>query len=593
MGEAEVIDTHTDGERTRLHREFDHWRSAIACEPCDSDTMVAALLLPAANRRPARPLADLARFEPVLIAGAWRASHDARASFHAFDPTSGVEIGPEFPRSGAADIEAALVAASAVAADLAACEPECIAAFLETYAAAIDADAETLANLAHAETALPRESRLIEIELPRTTNQLRQAAQAARTSSWTQPTIDTQAGLRSHFAPLAKPVVIFGPNNFSFAFNAVAGSDFASAIAARNPVIAKAHPAHPATSKRLAALAHHAVRAAGLPASSVQMLYDFDHALGANLAGDARVGAIAFTGSRAGGLALKAAADAAGVPIYAQMSSVNPVFLLPGALAERSAELAQEFFASCTLGSGQLCTKPGIVVVPHGADGDAFVAAASALFAAAPAGVLFSQDVLDRFRRGLAMLEDVAVRVLARGASGVGPGYRAAPTLLGIDDVQHFLYAAYALLMEVFGPASLIVRVRDVGEMVAVAQVLDGNLTGTVYTNKQSSIDDDDAMLIARALRPRVGRLIGNKMPTGVVVSAAMHHGGPYPSTSHSGFTAVGMPAAIRRFAALHCYDNVPYNLLPTDLRDTNPLGLQRLVDGLWTTNGITAKNNT
>jgi NADP-dependent aldehyde dehydrogenase len=530
-------------------------------------------------------------FEPVLIAGAWRASLDARASFRAFDPTSGKEIGHEFPLSGAADIEAALVAASEAAAELAACEPERIAAFLDAYAAAIEADAHGLVNLAHAETALPREPRLGKVELARTTNQLRQAAQAVRTSSWTQPTIDTQAGLRAHFAPLAKPVIVFGPNNFPFAFNAVAGSDFASAIAARNPVIAKAHPSHPGTSKRLAGLAHAAALETGLPAASVQMLYDFDHALGAALAGDARVGAIGFTGSRAGGLALKAAADHAGVPIYAEMSSVNPVFLLPGALAERGAELAQEFFTSCTMGSGQFCTNPGIVVVPQGEDGDAFVAAASALFADAPAGVLFSQGVLSNFRRGLATLAEVGAHVLARGKNGSGPGYHHAPTLLGVD-ARHFLAAAYALLTEVFGPASLIVRAHGTAEMVAIARTLDGNLTGTLYTSKKRSDDAAAAAEIARALRPRVGRLIGNKMPTGVAVSAAMNHGGPYPSTSHAGFTAVGMPGAIRRFAALHSYDNVPHELLPADLRDANPQRLQRLIDGHWTTDDVATGNH-
>ncbi|HEX7916579.1 aldehyde dehydrogenase family protein [Rudaea sp.] len=530
-------------------------------------------------------------FEPVLIAGAWRASQDARASFCAFDPTTGEETGHEFPLSGAADIEAALVAASEAAVELAACEPERIAAFLDAYAAAIEADAETLVNLAHTETGLPREPRLAKVELPRTTNQLRQAAQAVRTSSWTQPTIDTQAGLRSHFAPLAKPVVVFGPNNFPFAFNAVAGSDFASAIAAQNAVIAKAHPSHPATSKRLASLAHRAAIENGLPAASVQMLYDFDHALGARLAADARIGAIGFTGSRAGGLALKAAADAGGVPIYAEMSSVNPVFLLPGALAERRAELAQEFFASCTLGSGQFCTNPGIVVVPQGAHGDAFVAAASRLFADAPAGVLFSQGVLTQFRRGLSTLADAGAQVLAHGKDSAEPGYRQAPVLLGVE-ARQFLAAAQVLQTEVFGAASLIVRADGTAEMVAIARALDGNLTGTLYTSKKGGIDDAAAAQVAYALRPRVGRLIGNKMPTGVTVSAAMNHGGPYPSTSHSGFSAVGMPGAIRRFAALHSYDNVPPHLLPEDLCDANPRGLQRLVDGIWATGSIGAEKN-
>lgn len=523
---------------------------------------------------------------PVLVAGEWRASLDAHAGFRAFDPTTGGEIGPVFPVSGPADVEAALVAATSAATELAAAEPARIAAFLEAYAAAIEADAETLVDLAHAETALPRAPRLANLELPRTTGQLRQAAQAVRASAWTQPTIDTRAGLRSHFAPLGKAVVVFGPNNFPFAFNGIAGSDFASAIAARNPVIAKAHPSHPATSQRLAGLAHRAALATGLPAASVQMLHHFDNALGAQLAGDPRVGAIGFTGSRAGGLALKAAGDAAGVPVHAEMSSVNPVFLLPGALAERGGELAQEFFISNTMGSGQFCTNPGVVIVPHGADGDAFVAAAAQAFAAAKAGVLFSQGGVAHYRDGIAALLAAGAEVLAQAKEGTDAGFRCAPTLLGVD-ASDFLAAPLALQAEVFGPASLVVRTKDADEAIAVAAAFEGNLTGTLYTATQDASDEALAARIARVLRPRVGRLIANRMPTGVAVSAAMNHGGPYPATSNSGFTAVGMPGAIRRFSALHSYDNVPEALLPVDLRDANADRIQRLVDGRWTTDDV------
>lgn len=342
--------------------------------------------------------------QPILLAGRWQPSLAASGSFRAADPGTGAAIGPVFPVSGPDDVEAAIAAASAVAAELAAAPPERIAAFLDGYADALDADADTLVALAHAETALPAPTRLRGNELPRTSGQLRLAAQAVRGYRWTQPVIDTAAGLRAHLAPLSKPVVVFGPNNFPFAFNAIAGSDFASAIAARNPVIAKAHPLHPATSQRLAQLAHQALLASGLPAAAVQLLYHFDNPTGLKLAGDARLGAIGFTGSRGGGLALKAAADAAGVPFYAELSSVNPVFLLPGALAERGVALAQEFFASCTLGSGQFCTNPGVVVVPRGADGDAFVAAAAAHFAAAAPMVLFSQAGVDHVAQGVATL---------------------------------------------------------------------------------------------------------------------------------------------------------------------------------------------
>ncbi|MGN7918509.1 aldehyde dehydrogenase (NADP(+)) [Lysobacter sp. 22409] len=516
--------------------------------------------------------------EPVLIEGRWQASRDAGGDFRAFDPTRGTPFGPAFPVSGAADAEAALASACAVADELAAADPERIADFLEAYALGIEHDGPDLVALAHLETALPIEPRLAKVELPRTTGQLRQAARAVRERSWTQPTIDTAAGLRSHLAPLHKPVLIFGPNNFPFAFNAVAGSDFASAIAARNPVIAKVHPSHPATSQRLAELAHRALVEAGLPAAALQVLYHLDPAHGLALAGDARLGALAFTGSRNAGLALKARADAAGVPAYLELSSVNPVFLLEGALRERGDALAQEFFASCTMGTGQFCTHPGIVVLPRGADGDGFVAAAAASFAQAPSGVMFSRGVLDHLQQGLSDWREAGAELVAGGAAAEGEGYRVQPALLSVDAAT-FL-ADRRLQSEAFGPVSLVVRVDGIEQAVAISQGLEGNLTGTIYAGEPDAADE---ARLAASLRPRVGRLIASRMPTGVAVSPAMHHGGPYPSTGHPGFTAVGLPAAIRRFAALHCYDHVRDELLPLELRDRNPGGIARQVDGRWT----------
>ena len=521
----------------------------------------------------------MSMLEHVLVGGQWCASLDAQAGFRADDPVRAEAIGPTFPISGAADVEAAMRGAIDVADALSAASPAQIADFLEHYAAAIEADADRLVALAHAETALPAEPRLRSVELPRTSNQLRLAAKAVREYAWTDPVIDTHGGLRAHRAPLSKPVLVFGPNNFPFAFNAIAGSDFASAIAARNPVIAKAHPSHPATSQRLAQLAHAALLEASLPAAAVQMLYHFDNALGLTWAGDSRLGAIGFTGSRAGGLALKAAADKAGVPIYAELSSVNPVFLLPGALAERGDALAQEFFTSCTMGSGQFCTNPGIVIVPKGDQGDAFVAATTRLFTEAEPKVLFSRGVQQNLARAVASLCAAGAELLIGG--NAGEAYRFQPTLLGVDG-NVFLTHAESLQGEAFGPVSLIVRAEDLTAMQHVATSFEGNLTGTIYRAADGS-DDAAWQAIAPILRNKIGRLIANKMPTGVAVSPAMNHGGPYPSTSHPGFTAVGMPASIHRFTALHSYDNVPEALLPPELRNRNPGVAQRLVDGRWT----------
>lgn len=520
--------------------------------------------------------------ETVLINGEWRPSANQGGSFQAIDPTCGLAIGPHFPISGRADVEAALQAAVDCVPALVGAGAEQIAAFLEAYAKGIEDAADDLVALAHAETVLPISPRLAVNELPRTTNQLRQAAQAVRNYAWTQPVIDTEAGLRAHFAPLGKPVLVFGPNNFPLAFNAIAGSDFASAIAARNPVIAKVHPSHPATSRKLAQIAVAALRDSGLPAASVQMLYEVDRELGVQLCGDRRLGAIGFTGSRAAGLALKAAADRSGIAFYAEMSSVNPVFLLEAALLERGDVLAQEFFASCTLGSGQFCTSPGVIVVPQGAAGDRFVSTATALFAAGDARVLFSAGVLAHLQSSVATLRAAGASELAVGKTSDSVGYFHAPLLLSVEGAA-FIAQAEALQTEAFGPVSLIVRVADIDAAAAVAAAFDGNLTGAIFA---ASNGDDDAcwQRIAEVLRSRVGRLIDGKWPTGVAVSAAMNHGGPYPSTSHPGFTSVGMPAAIHRFAALHSYDGVADARLPRELRNANPDRIQRCIDGVWTT---------
>ncbi len=523
---------------------------------------------------------------PVFIGGRWRSAGDCTGSFHAFDPASGQAIGPAFPRSGAADVEQALAAASAAAPVLAATDPERIAAFLDAYAAALEADADRLVQLAQAETGLPAVPRLRGNELPRTCDQLRQAAAAARGRSWTQPVIDTAAGLRAHHAPLGKPVLVFGPNNFPFAFNAVSGGDFAAAIAARNPVIAKAHPAHPATSQCLAGHAQRAAEAAGLPPATVQLLYDVEPALGLALAGDARLGAVAFTGSRTAGLALKQAADAAGIPFFGELSSLNPVFLLPGALAERGPALAEEFSSSCLLGSGQFCTNPGLVIVPEGAAGDAFVADVQARFAATAPLLLLSHGVLASLRQAIDVLRDAGARLLCGGEAG-DAGFRHAPTLLMVR-AEQFLADPRRFQSEAFGPCSLLVRVAGAAQMQAIAATLEGQLTATLYRATDGR-DDAAWQPLAATLRPRVGRLIADRMPTGVRVSPAQQHGGPFPASTQPGFTAVGLPAAILRFTALQAYDNVPDALLPPELRDRNPGGLPRWIDQHCTTTDIGA----
>jgi alpha-ketoglutaric semialdehyde dehydrogenase len=522
--------------------------------------------------------------QPVLIGETWRAAA-AQGTFQAVNPQSGLALEHEFPVSGWADVDAALNAASCAAPAMAQMSGEHLAAFLDDFAAGIEAASEPLCRAAHEETGLPIAPRLRDVELPRTTGQLRQAAAAARDGSWRRATIDVASNIRSEMAPIG-PVCVFGPNNFPFAFNCIAGGDFAAAIAAGNPVIAKANTSHPRTSQLLAECAHQAALKHELPAGAVQLIYRMSHADGARLASDSRVAALAYTGSRPAGLALKSAADAAGKLIYLELSSVNPVVLLPGAVAERGAALVDELAGSCLLGTGQFCTCPNLVVLWAGEAGDGFVAKLTSEFQSRPAGVLLSKSVLTTLTDSVAKLRAAGATLLAGGAALDGAGYRFENTLLRVD-ARQFLAKAEQLQTEAFGNATLLVTVDDLDQAGAVVRAIEGSLTGSIYSSTRGD-DDDFYDRLEPVLRARVGRLLNDKMPTGVAVSPAMNHGGPFPSTGHPGFTAVGIPAAMWRFTALHCYDNVRPSRLPRALQDKNPNGaMWRCIDGQWTRSDV------
>lgn len=522
--------------------------------------------------------------EPLLIAGGWRRPAAGAAAFSATSPGTRESLAPRFPISDAATVRQMVEAAAEAAPALRDAAAEPIATCLELCAEYLEARAEQLVHWAQLETALPREPRLAKVELPRTAFQLRAAAQAARERAFTQPVIDTRNGLRTLHGSLGAPVVCLGPNNFPFAFNAVLGGDFASALAAQCPVIAKAHPAHPKTSQLLAEIAFDAIRAAGLPPQTLQLVYHMPREVGFELVSAPQVGAVAFTGSRRAGLALKAAADAAGKPIYLEMSSINPVFFLPGAIRERGPELAAELFASCTLGAGQFCTNPGISIVVDGPQTQAWLNELTRQFRDSQPGVLLSGDAPEQLQQIVNGLTSHGAERLV-GGSVAPDGNGLENTLLKVD-ASRFIEAPAALQTEAFGPVHLVVVAREEEQLLKLAAALEGNLTGCIYSAKDGS-DDAAYQKIAAVLRYRVGRLLNDKMPTGVAVSPAMNHGGPYPATGHSGFTGVGMPAAIRRFTALHCYDNVRPERLPPELRDENPLAVWRQVDGQWTRGAI------
>lgn len=524
--------------------------------------------------------------QPLFIDGEWRQADGPVSSFQTTNPATGESIPAEYPVSRFEELETMLVAGRKAARELRSVSPDARADFLDAFADSLEDRADDLVDWAHRETALAASSRLADIELPRMTDQLRQAARAARDRSWCEATIDTENNIRSRFEPLGGPVVVMGPNNFPFAFNAVSGGDFAAAVAAGNPVISKAHPEHPGTTRVLTEAAAVAVRETGVPDALVQMFYHTEQESGTKLVAHDLTAAAAFTGSQAAGLALKDAADKAGNPIYLEMSSENPVFMLEGALEERLDDLVGELTTSCGLGAGQFCTKPGLIVLPSGDLAETFIDEAAAAFGAEEEGVLLAPDGPENIANAISKWEEHGAERLAGGEPVEGAGYQFENTLYRVSG-DDFLTHSGALQTEAFGMASLIVVARDTEQMVAIADQLEGNLTGTIYSH--TGREDESAYgELEPVLRERVGRILNDKMPTGVAVTSAMVHGGPYPSTGHPGFTAVGIPASLRRFAAKRCYDEVRHHRLPPALQNENPTGdMWRFVDREWTQRDI------
>jgi NADP-dependent aldehyde dehydrogenase len=371
------------------------------------------------------------------------------------------------------------------------------------------------------------------------------------------------------------PVAVFGASNFPLAFS-VAGGDTASALAAGCPVIVKAHGAHLGTAELVGKAVQKAVADCGLPEGVFSMIIGEGRLVGQKLVGHPAIKAVGFTGSRQGGVALMhtAAARKEPIPVYAEMSSINPVFMLPAALAGNAAKLAQGFIDSLTMGVGQFCTNPGLVLALEGADLDAFRAAAATAIQAKGAGTMLTSGIHKAYTSGVSKRASIeGVVEIARG-SAEGAGCAAQASLYECSAAT-FL-ADPALEDEIFGPCSLVIRCRDEAEMIAVAEHLEGQLTATVHA---VAADKALAAKLLPTLERKAGRILFNGYPTGVEVSHAMVHGGPFPATSDSRTTSVGA-TAIERFLRPVCYQDVPADLLPEALRDENPLGLARVVNG-------------
>ena len=481
--------------------------------------------------------------------------------------------------TGTPDVPAATAAAAEAFATYRSTTPEQRAGFLEAIAAEIEQDKDAIIAAAVEESGLP-EGRMTG-ELGRTTGQLRLFADVVRVGDHLGVRLDPalpdraplpRPDLRQRMVPLG-PVAVFGASNFPLAFS-TAGGDTASALAAGCPVVVKGHPAHPVTGILVAAAVTRAVDKSGLPAGVFSFVLGEGIELGQELVRDPHISAVGFTGSRGGGLALvrTAAERPVPIPVYAEMSSINPVVVLPGALAEGDVDaLAAAYVSSLTLGAGQFCTNPGLLFLPAGEEGDSFLRAAGAAVAEATGAPMLTPGIASAYAEGTARLQNVeGVRVVATGRMGQGE-HSPAPILAE---------APAELLLEVsdeiFGAAGVVVRFAAADDLLPHLEGLEGQLTATVHATDR---DTEAARKLLPVLERKAGRILFNGWPTGVEVGHAMVHGGPFPATSDGRSTSVGS-LAIERFQRPVCYQDVPAALLPVALRDDNPWGLTRRIDG-------------
>jgi len=509
-----------------------------------------------------------------------KAIRGSGASFKAFNPSTGETMEPAFASSTPADVDRAAALASAAFDIYREISPEARAAFLESIGDEILALGDELIERAVAESGLPLPR--IQGERGRTVGQLKMFAGLLRRGDYIDARIDValpdrqplpRPDLRLRRIPVG-PVVVFGASNFPLAFS-VAGGDTASALAAGAPVIVKAHPAHPGTSELVGRAIQAAVTKAGLPEGVFSLLFDNGFEVGAALVRHPAVAAVGFTGSRRGGLALLKLASERPVPIpvYAEMSSVNPVYLLPAALAARGQKIAETFVDSVVMGTGQFCTNPGLVLGLAGKDFEAFVETAGAAIAGKPAGVMLTQGIQSAYQHGIERLTSRGeARSVSKGLAG--EGCRAQPQVFRTTAAE--LLADETLAEEVFGPTSLLVECHDLAELHALTEKLEGQLTATLQMDEG---DYDIVRSLLPTLERKVGRILANAWPTGVEVSDAMVHGGPFPATSDGRSTSVGT-AAIERFLRPVSYQSIPDALLPDALKAGNPLKLPRLADG-------------
>jgi NADP-dependent aldehyde dehydrogenase len=486
-----------------------------------------------------------------------------------------------FEEASLDNVARALEAAETSFSDYRRCSTEQRAVFLDRIGEEIQRIGDELLTAANIETALPLER--LAGERARTIGQIRMFADLIREGSWVEARIDRalpdrkplpKPDIRRMLIPIG-PVVVFGASNFPLAFS-VAGGDTASALAAGCSVVVKAHPAHPATSELVARAIIEAARATGMPAGVISLIQSTRNEIAVALVQHPLAKAVGFTGSLRAGRALFNAASQRPdpIPFYGEMGSINPVFLLPGALSERGDAIAEGLKNSMTQGVGQFCTSPGVSVGIGDGKFDRFVQRMEELIRNAQPGTMLYPGILHSYELGVRRVSAAdGVRMIQPQAAGAGES-QALPSMFETS-AQTFMRNR-ELREEVFGPSTIVVRCGSREEMESVAHHLEGQLTATIHGTPE---DLPEFASLISILETKAGRLLFNGFPTGVEVCASMQHGGPYPATTDSRTTSVGT-AAILRFARPVAYQNFPQSALPVELQDENPRGIWRLVDG-------------
>ena len=525
-----------------------------------------------------------------IIAG--EPSDDGAHGTRAVNPATGQHLEPEFTHATEAEVQRAAEQAEKAQEDLLRLGSAPRARLLRRIAEEIMALGDPLIDRCHLETALPK-GRLVS-ERSRTVNQLLLFADLLQEGSWVDARIDTaipdrtpnpRPDLRRMLIPIG-PVAVFCASNFPLAFS-VAGGDTASALAAGCPVIVKAHGSHPGTAELVASAISRAIKAEKMPPGVFALLHGPGRTVGIQLVIHPLIKAAGFTGSRQAGRALfdAAAARPEPIPVYAEMGSINPVFLLPQALRERVKEIADGLSASVTLGVGQFCTNPGLVVGLDSDELEAFIRQTGLLFRDAPVEVMLNARIHQAYHQGSTKLRaQEGVEVSGQASSVSDPDHLQSRPALFASDGRTFLDNPL-LREEVFGPSSLVIRAQNREQLLRIAATLKGHLTASIHGSEQDLLEYCD---LTAVLQRNVGRLIFNGFPTGVEVCPAMNHGGPYPATTDSHFTSVGT-AAIYRFARPVCFQGFPEHVLAPELQDKNPLGILRQINGRYTRDPVSS----